>query len=123
MSKLVRNRRAFKTSTFHEFKEFTLAVVRGERQADPNEPKVWVEEVDASDKTRVHFQSLEAGQTSVGEEPGVSVHHRGTPAEIGEKLAVLTHRAEQNLLCTLHKLSGVGLVRPDKGAARAYNLS
>jgi hypothetical protein len=32
-----------KIGTFREFKEFTLAVVRGERTIDPDEPKVWVE--------------------------------------------------------------------------------
>jgi hypothetical protein len=32
-----------KTGTFKEFKDFTLAVARGERQVDPNEPKIWIE--------------------------------------------------------------------------------
>lgn len=32
----------------------------------------------------------------------------------------LTHRAQQNLLRTLHKLSAVGLGRLDKGEGRAY---
>ncbi len=35
-----------RTGTFAEFKEFTLAVVRGERQVDPNEPKIWIETPD-----------------------------------------------------------------------------
>jgi hypothetical protein len=38
----------FKTGSFPEFKEFSLAVVRGERQIDPKEPKIWVERTDAS---------------------------------------------------------------------------
>jgi hypothetical protein len=33
----------FKIGTFREFKDFTLAVARGERQVDPNEPKIWLE--------------------------------------------------------------------------------
>jgi predicted transcriptional regulator len=41
------------------------------------------------------------------------------PKSVGE-LAMLTHRAQQNLLRTLHKLSAVGLVRLDKGKGRAY---
>jgi hypothetical protein len=32
-----------KTGTFEEFKEYTLAVVRGDRTVDPSEPKVWRE--------------------------------------------------------------------------------
>jgi hypothetical protein len=32
-----------RTGTFAEFKDFTLAVARGERQIDPNEPKIWIE--------------------------------------------------------------------------------
>jgi predicted transcriptional regulator len=41
------------------------------------------------------------------------------PKSVSE-LAVMTHRAQQNLLRTLHKLSAVGLVRLDKGEGRAY---
>jgi hypothetical protein len=32
-----------RTGTFQEFKDYTLAVARGERNVDPREPKVWVE--------------------------------------------------------------------------------
>jgi hypothetical protein len=32
-----------RTGTFEQFKEHTLAVVRGEREIDPNEPKIWCE--------------------------------------------------------------------------------
>lgn len=34
-----------RTGTFEQFKEHTLAVVRGEREIDPNEPKIWREQV------------------------------------------------------------------------------
>lgn len=34
-----------KTGTFQEFKEHTLAVVRGERKIDSGEPKVWREQI------------------------------------------------------------------------------
>jgi len=30
-----------KTGTFEQFKDYTLAVIRGERNVDPNEPKIW----------------------------------------------------------------------------------
>jgi len=32
------------TGTFRQFKEHTLAIARGERLADPQEPKTWVEQ-------------------------------------------------------------------------------
>ena len=35
-----------KAGTFQEFKEYTLAVGRGERTVDPSEPKVWCEPVE-----------------------------------------------------------------------------
>ncbi len=49
-----------KTGTFEEFKKYTLAVVRGEQEVDPREPKIWVERTEADDGT-VQFRSLEAG--------------------------------------------------------------
>jgi hypothetical protein len=39
----MRKPKTFKTGSFQEFKEFTLAVVRGKRKVDPREPKIWVE--------------------------------------------------------------------------------
>jgi len=32
-----------RNGTFEEFKDYTVAVVRGERTVDPSEPKVWFE--------------------------------------------------------------------------------
>ncbi len=65
MKKHTRKPGTFKRGSFPEFKEFTLAVVRGERKVDPTEPKIWVESADPSDQkaTLVQFQSLEAGAT------------------------------------------------------------
>lgn len=34
-----------KSATFGEFKDYTLAVARGERMVDPSEPKVWYERI------------------------------------------------------------------------------
>jgi predicted transcriptional regulator len=111
------------TASFQEFKEFTLGVLRGERKVDPKEPRVWVESADANNKTRtkVQFQSLEAGAKLLSAKNRallrVIAEHR--PKSVTE-LATLTHRAEQNVLRTLHKLSAVGLVRLDRGEGRAY---
>jgi hypothetical protein len=69
MTKAIRKPGTFKTGSFKEFKEFSLAVVRGERQIDPKEPKIWVERTDATDKTRVQFQA------SLGKKPRTPAHH------------------------------------------------
>jgi predicted transcriptional regulator len=123
MKKGVRRPGTHKMGSFQEFKEFTLGVLRGERKVDPKEPRVWVESADANNKTRtkVQFQSLEAGAKLLSAKNRallrVIAEHR--PKSVTE-LATLTHRAEQNVLRTLHKLSAVGLVRLDRGEGRAY---
>ena len=38
-----------KTGTFEEFKDYTLAIVRGERAIDPREPTIWAERTEADD--------------------------------------------------------------------------
>jgi hypothetical protein len=38
-----------RSATFEEFKDYTLAVARGERMVDPSEPKVWCEEIEGSE--------------------------------------------------------------------------
>ena len=35
-----------RTGTFQEFKDHTVAVARGERRADPCEPKIWCEPIE-----------------------------------------------------------------------------
>jgi predicted transcriptional regulator len=123
MKKRTRRPGTFKTGSFEEFKQFTLGVVRGKLKIDPNEPKVWVESVDASKNTRtdVRFQSLEAGAKllSAKNRAVLRVIAEQHPKSVSE-LATLTHRAPQNLLRTLHKLSAVGLVRFERGEGRAY---
>jgi predicted transcriptional regulator len=121
MKKSILKPGTFKTGSFQEFKEFSLAVVRGERQVDPKEPKIWVELTDAADNTRVQFHSLEAGAKllSAKNRALLRVIAERRPKSVSE-LAVLTHRAQQNLLRTLHKLSAVGLVRLEKGPGRTY---
>lgn len=108
-----------KEATFQEFKEFTRAVVRGERAVDPNEPEIWVERVESSeeaDDNSVYFPSLEAGAKLL------SAKNRALLRTIAEnkpqsvtELAAMTGRAEQNVLCTLNKLATASIVRLDKG--------
>jgi predicted transcriptional regulator len=111
-----------KEATFQEFKEFTRAVVRGERAVDPNEPKIWVERVESSEEAdnSVYFPSLEAGAKLL------SAKNRALLRAIAEnkpqsvtELAAMTGRAEQNVLRTLNKLAAAGIVRLDKGEGRA----
>jgi predicted transcriptional regulator len=120
MSKPARKPGPIKTGSFQEFREFSLAVVRGERRVDPREPKIWVEGID-TEKTQIYFQSLEAGAKllSAKNRALLRVIAERQPKSISE-LATLTKRAEPNLLRTLHKLEAAGVVRLDKGVGRAY---
>lgn len=111
-----------KEATFQEFKEFTRAVVRGERTVDLNEPKIWVERVETDEEAdnSVYFVSLEAGAKLL------SAKNRALLRTIAEnkpqsvtELAAMTGRAEQNVLRTLNKLVAAGIVRLDKGEGRA----
>lgn len=38
-----------KSATFGEFKDYTVAVARGERMVDPSEPKVWCEQIEGGE--------------------------------------------------------------------------
>ena len=111
-----------KTGTFNAFKEFTLAVARGERKVDPNEPKIWIEsrEDDAGKKTAVQFTSLEAGAKllSVRNRQLLRLIAIREPQSVTE-LANMAHRAPQNVQRTLHRLSAAGIVRLNCGEGRA----
>jgi predicted transcriptional regulator len=112
-----------KQGSFQEFKKFTLDVVKGKRQVDPNEPKIWVESTGPADAgmREIRFQSLEAGVKllSAKNRALLRLIAERHPKSVSE-LASLAGRAEQNVLRTLHKLSAAGLVRLDKGEGRAY---
>ena len=96
-----------KTGTFQEFKDYTVAVARGERKVDPSEPKVWVERIEGESAGEgVQFASLEAGAKLL------SAKNRALLRTIAERqpksvteLAAMTGRAEQNVLRTLSPLS------------------
>jgi len=112
-----------KVGTFQEFKELTLAVVRGERTIDPSEPKVWCERIEGGDTTDdegVQFASLEAGAKLLSAKNRVLLRMiaERQPKSVTE-LAAMTGRAEQNVLRTLNKLAAAGIVRLDKGEGRA----
>jgi predicted transcriptional regulator len=111
-----------KEATFEEFKEFTRAVVRGERTVDPNEPRIWFERIEDGEKSEesVHFPSLEAGAKllSAKNRALLRVIAENRPQSVTE-LAAMTRRAEQNVLRTLTKLAAAGIVRLDKGEGRA----
>lgn len=111
-----------KTSTFQEFKDFTLAVARGERQVDPNEPKIWMETQtgDTGSETAVQFTSLEAGAKllSAKNRELLRLIVTRNPQSVTE-LADMAHRAPQNVQRTLHRLSAAGIVRLSPGEGRA----
>ena len=111
-----------KTGTFKEFQDFTLAVARGERKVDPNEPKVWMEsrEGNAGAKTAVRFTSLEAGAKLLSAKNRELLRLIVTrePQSVTE-LADMAHRAPQNVQRTLHRLSAAGIVRLSPGEGRA----
>jgi predicted transcriptional regulator len=111
-----------KTGTFKQFQDFTLAVARGERKVDPNEPKVWMEsrEDDTDTETAVQFTSLEAGAKLLSAKNRELLRLIVTrePQSVTE-LADMAHRAPQNVQRTLHRLSAAGIVRLSPGEGRA----
>jgi predicted transcriptional regulator len=110
-----------KAGTFQEFREYTLAVARGEHTVDPRVPKVWCERLEAGGiDQEVQFTSLEAGAKllSAKNRALLRVIAERQPKSVTE-LAVMTGRAEQNVSRTLKKLETAGVVRLDKGEGRA----
>jgi predicted transcriptional regulator len=111
-----------RVGTYKEFKDYTLAVARGESTVDPSEPKVWIERVDGSESTDdgVQFRSLEAGAKLLSAKNRVLLRMIAErhPRSVAE-LATMTSRAEQNVLRTLNKFVAAGIVRLDKGEGRA----
>ena len=111
-----------KTGTFQQFKDFTLAVARGERKVDPNEPKIWIEHRDAREGTAtvIQFTSLEAGAKLLSAKNRELLRLIVTrePRSVSE-LAEMAHRAPQNVQRTLHRLSEAGIVRLSPGEGRA----
>jgi predicted transcriptional regulator len=111
-----------RTGTFQEFKDYTVAVARGERRVDTREPKMWCEPVETGEHAdrAVNFASLEAGAKLLSAKNRALLRAiaDGRPGSVAE-LAEMTGRAEQNVLRTLNKLAAAGVIRLDKGAGRA----
>ncbi len=111
-----------KIGTFKEFQDFTMAVARGERTVDPNEPKIWMEarEEGAAAQAAVQFTSLEAGAKllSAKNRELLRLIVTRTPQSVAE-LADMANRAPQNVQRTLHRLSAAGIVRLHRGEGRA----
>ncbi len=109
-----------KQGTFEAFKDYTLAVARGDRTVDPREPKIWVEHVGAANANAVQFRSLEAGAKLLSAHNRELLHVVATraPQSVNE-LAEMTNRAPQNVQRTLRRLSAAGIVRLRPGEGRA----
>jgi predicted transcriptional regulator len=111
-----------KIGTLHEFKDFTLAVARGQRKVDPNEPKIWIERRDdqGGSETAIQFTSLEAGAKLLSAKNRELLRLIVTrqPQSVSE-LADMAHRAPQNVQRTLRRLSAAGIVRLNPGEGRA----
>ena len=110
-----------RTATFGAFKDFTLAVARGEQTVDPAEPKIWMEAREgAAGPADVQFTSLEAGVKLLSAKNRELLRLIATraPQSVAE-LAGMAHRAPQNVQRTLHRLSTAGIVRLSPGAGRA----
>ncbi len=84
MKKHMRKPGTFKTGSFQEFKEFTLAVVRGKRKVDPRE----LGRIGRSFRAKGHSGSISIArsrcQASVAAEPRAIAPDCGPPAEIGK---------------------------------------
>jgi predicted transcriptional regulator len=111
-----------KIGTFEEFKRYTLAVASGQRKLDPGEPRIWCEAVEGDEpaEREVQFASLEAGAKLLSKKNRALLRTivERRPKSVAD-LAMMTARAEQNVLRTLKKLETAGVVRLDKGEGRA----
>ncbi len=116
------NTEKVRTGTFQEFKDYTLAVARGVRKVDPNEPKIWIESRDprGGAETTVQFTSLEAGAKLLSAKNRELLRLIVTrePRSVSE-LAAMAHRAPQNVQRTLQRLNAAGIVRLSPGEGRA----
>ncbi len=49
-----------KAGTFEQFKNYTLAIARGERTVDPSEPKVWYEQIEGDEPETLPAATLDS---------------------------------------------------------------
>jgi len=93
-------------ASLEQFKERTMAIVRGEYKVAPDEPKVWFSSIDSFAK--------------ILSEPNrelLRIIAETEPQSLGE-LAERTGRAKSNLSRTLKTMERYGLVRFEKGKGR-----
>src|SRR5215211_2512847 len=95
-----------RSGSFEEFKDYTLAVARGERSVDPRDPKIWCERSEGNTGERVQFASLEAGARllSAKNRALLRVIAERQPKSVAE-LAIIIGQAEPTVLRTLNKLA------------------
>ena len=93
-------------ASYERFKEYTMAIARGEYKRAPGEPKVW-------------FSSIESFAKVLSERNRelLRVIAETQPESLNE-LAEATGRAKSNLSRTLKTLERHGLVRFEKGKSR-----
>lgn len=93
-------------ASLDQFKERTMAIVRGEYKVAPDEPKVW-------------FSSIESFAKVLSERNRelLRIIAETKPQSLNE-LAERTGRAKSNLSRTLKTLERYGLVRFEKGKGR-----
>jgi predicted transcriptional regulator len=93
-------------ASYEQFKEYTMAIARGEYKRTPGEPKVW-------------FSSIESFAKVLSERNRelLRLIAETKPQSLNE-LAETTGRAKSNLSRTLKTLERHGLVRFEKGRGR-----
>lgn len=93
-------------ASYEQYKERTMAIVRGEYKRKPDEPKVW-------------FSSIESFAKVLSERNRelLRVIAETEPQSLNE-LAAATGRAKSNLSRTLKTMERHGLVRFEKGRGR-----
>jgi predicted transcriptional regulator len=111
-----------KAATWREFKDFTLAVARGEKKVDPSMPKIWCVPVENAKRAprAVQFRSLEAGAKLLSAKnlKLLRLIQERRPESVAA-LAAMTGRADENVLRTLNKFVDAGIVELRKGDGRA----
>ena len=93
-------------ASLEQFKEYTLAIVRGEHKRAPGEPKIWFSSIDSFAKV-----------LSEANRELLKVFAETKPESL-QALADKTGRAKSNLSRALRTMEQYGLVRFEKGKGR-----
>ena len=90
-----------------EYKERTIAIVKGEFKESKDDPKIWFTSIESAAKILSHKNRELLGIISK-EKP-----------ESVQDLAQLSGRAKSNLSRTLHTMQKYGLIKLEKGKGKA----